>query len=162
MFDFSLKSDSTAHKVYVPWIIATIGLGVGLGWLSADQAEFLEKAIPAALAMVAQAGLVFFTANKPKKGKGTIGTPLVWLLPAVLAFPFLSGCAAFGKVDEIIDQGRAEYCSRPTVRATVKTVLDPEARSEDWALCIRCEGEEGLSCIGDPKSLPESELITGS
>jgi len=72
----------------------------------------------------------------------------------IAIFSLLAGCQYFGGVDKAVDTAREKYCGLTTERAVVKTALDPEARAEDWALCIRCTGEEKLSCVGDPKALP--------
>jgi hypothetical protein len=66
----------------------------------------------------------------------------------------LNGCAFLGSVDKVVDDARDKYCAAPGQRAIVKAALDPEARADDWALCIRCEGETQLSCVGDPMTLP--------
>lgn len=70
----------------------------------------------------------------------------------------LSGCLGwFAKVDEVIDKGTELYCKDPVSRATTKAILDPSFRAKDQAACIRCPGEENLSCAGDPKGLPASQ-----
>ncbi len=154
-----MKLTQSTHKVWVPFILAGITAGAGLGFFSTGQAEFLAGAVPALAAMIVQGIAVFFTPNKPPAGG--VGSPLAWVAVAIIAAPMLSGCTAFAKVDEVIDKGTTLYCDDPLSRATVKTVLDPSFKAKDKAACIRCPGEEKLSCVGDPGALPD-EFVTGS
>lgn len=67
----------------------------------------------------------------------------------------LGGCGYLTPATTAISTGVEKYCAAPIERATLRAGLSPEAFSKDWAICLRCSGEEALSgCIGNPKGLP--------
>ena len=67
---------------------------------------------------------------------------------------FFSGCADYNRV---ADSAMNKACGveGQTFRDAYRAARDGEYRAKDRAICLRCPGESGLKCTGDPKALPQ-------
>lgn len=76
---------------------------------------------------------------------------------AICAAVLLNGCGYLMKAEDMLDDASDKYCAAIVERTVIKTALDPSFRAKDKAACIRCPGEQVLSCVGDPMELPASQ-----
>lgn len=72
----------------------------------------------------------------------------------VLSLGLLAGCADYNR---IADSAMNKACGveGQAARDAYRASRDPEYRTKDRAICVRCPGEPALKCTGDPMALPQ-------
>ncbi len=75
------------------------------------------------------------------------------LYVALLLTPFLLGASCPSVTEQALDGMCTETGEK--ARAAYRGAKHDDLVARDEAFCVRCAGEEALSCTGDPKALPK-------